>query len=127
MRRLLLTLPLFAAACAAFGPPQPVEAKLSPDRLVVSLSNGEICTGDRTTTTATPSGWSGRLAGCSEALPYEVSLDPHRNLVQGFVGELFKLIGLDGLAPNGQVRITDATGHVTMFVSPRPSDPRDLH
>ena len=127
MTRLILILPLIAAACAAFGPPQPVEAKLSPDRLVVSLSNGEICTGARAAATATPTGWTGRLTGCSQALPYEVSLDPHRNLVQGFVGDLFKLIGLDGLAPNGQVRVTDAAGHVMMFVSPQPGNPRDLH
>lgn len=127
MKRLILILPLCAAACAAFGPPQPVEAKLSPDRLVVSLSNGEMCTGERTTATATATGWTGKLTGCSEALPYEVSLDPRRNLVQGFVGDLFKLIGLDGLAANGQVRLTDATGHVMVFVSPKPTGPHDLH
>ncbi len=120
MKRLLFALPLAIAACAAFGPPEPVQARLSTESLQVSLSNGEICRGDRATGTQTATGWAGHLTGCSQALTYEVSLDPHRNLIQGFVGDLFKLIGLDGaLAPNGQVRIQGSDGTPRLFVSPQ--------
>ncbi|MBI1219179.1 MAG: hypothetical protein GC186_11580 [Rhodobacteraceae bacterium] len=127
MKRLILILPLVAAACATFGPPEPVEAKLSTEQLVVTMSNGETCVGDRAAGTPITTGWSGKLSGCSQALPYEVSLDPHRNLLQGFFGELFKLIGLNGLAPNGQVRVTDSAGRAMMFISPPPTTPHDLH
>lgn len=116
---LILALPLAVAGCAAFGPPRPASAELSRTDLRVTLTNGEVCTGAKAAATPIPGGWTGKLSGCSQALPYEVSLDPHQNLLQGFVGAVFKLIGLNGaLAPNGQVRITDATGHAVMFVSP---------
>lgn len=119
MRLAFLLLPVLAAACAGLTTPVPTAARLSQDRLTVTLSNGEICTGPRPAGQAPARGWSGTLQGCGQALPYEVRMDPHRNLLQGLLVELFGAVGAKGLlAPGGEVRVTDARGTPHVFVSP---------
>lgn len=126
MRAALPLLPLLLAGCASLSTPLPKEVRLAPERLTVTLTDGEQCLGARTAANATPTGWQGTLAGCSQALPYQVRIDPHHNLLQGLLTEILGAIGAQGvLAPNGSVEITDAFGHRHLFVSP--PDVRPLH
>lgn len=121
MRRPMLLLPLAAAACATLTTPLPQSARLTPDKLTVTLTDGEQCVGARAAATATAQGWAGKLAGCSQALPYEVRLDAHPNLFQGLLVEVFGVVGAKGLlAPGGEVVVTDARGQAHVFASPPP-------
>lgn len=117
MRRLALLLPL--AACAGLATPLPQSARLSSDRLTVTLTDSETCTGAKAEGTPTATGWSGHLTGCSQALPYEVRFDRHPNLLQGALTEVFGVIGAHGLlSPGGEVLVTDAKGTTHVFASP---------
>lgn len=121
MRRPFLFLPLAAAACATLTTPLPQSARLTPDSVTVTLTDSERCLGTRAGATDTGHGWSGKLSGCSQALPYEVRLDAHPNIFQGVMVEVFQAIGAKGLlAPGGEVLVTDARGVQHVFASPPP-------
>ncbi|MDE3027585.1 MAG: hypothetical protein KGH84_04235 [Paracoccaceae bacterium] len=121
MKHLIWAAPLALAACVAPMAVVPVQAKLSDTRLAVTMSDGVICTADKTKDTATPTGWAGTFKNCGHPMKYEVSLDARRNLLQGLFYGVFGLIGLNGaLAPNGQVRVENGAGEVQVFTSPPP-------
>ena len=130
---------LLVSACVAPIPVVPTEARLSTTKLVVTMSDGAICTATlpsgaqppmdaahpqakaEPAPNLTPTGWAGTFQNCGHPMKYEVSLDARRNLVQGLFYGVFGLIGLDGaLAPNGQVRVENGAGEARVFTSPPP-------
>ena len=105
------------AGCAMAGPAQPVAARLSPDLLVVSLSDGTRC--------VTPwAAGAGRLAGCGAGYDWQVTVDPRPNPLRMAFVELTAALGAAGaVPPMAEVVLTDASGRVTRLVSPPPVDP----
>lgn len=104
------------AGCAALGAPQPATARLSSDRLTVTLTDGTIC--------RVP--WAagfGRMDRCGPGLDWRVEVDPNPNpLRQAFEG-LTGALGLDGIVvPLAEVTLTDPQGRVFIFASPPPVD-----
>ncbi|OIQ72512.1 hypothetical protein GALL_458600 [mine drainage metagenome] len=121
MKHLIWAAPFVVAACVAPMAVVPVQAKLSDTHVAVTMSDGAICTADKTKDTATPTGWAGTFQNCGHPMKYEVSLDARHNLLQGLFYGVFGLIGLNGaLAPNGQVRVENGAGEVRVFTSPPP-------
>ncbi|TMV81317.1 hypothetical protein FGG78_24870 [Thioclava sp. BHET1] len=120
------TLAVFAgalalAACTAPGSVVPQHVKLTPDAVRVSMSDGTLCTGMRASAIeAGPAGWSGRLQGCREDLPYSVHVQ-RANLAAGLMTEVFDVLGAkDLLSRAGRVQVTDGAGRVHTFVTPPP-------
>ena len=107
------------AGCATGGGGAPVTARLSPVRLVVTLSDGQVCTSRRPDT----GDWAGEFADCGPGVAYRVTLDPARNPLREAFEKALVLTGLEGtIVPLAQVSVTDAAGRAYLFTSPEPFD-----
>lgn len=118
MRALIGVLAVVLAACVPMGPPRPVEARLTPERLEVRLSDGTRC--------ITPwAAGSGRMEECGGGLDWRVEPEARPGLLRRMVEELTQAIGMEkALVPMADVTLTSADGRVTRFASP-PRDGRD--
>lgn len=117
MRRSLL-LVVFLAGCAGFGGPAvPVAAKLSADRLTLSLSDGTVCRADWQA-----DGGAGRLEGCGDGFDYRVTPVGKPNLLRQLFEGVTAALGAEGiLAPMAVVEVY-GTGRAWRFVSPPPDE-----
>ncbi len=117
MRRALL-LSVFLAGCAGFGGPAvPVAARLSADRLTLSLSDGTVCRADWQAT-----GGAGRLETCGAGFDYRVTPVEKPNLLRQLFDGITAALGAEGvLAPMAVVEVSDA-GRDWRFVSPPPDE-----
>ncbi len=95
--------------------PVPQTARLSPDVLTLTLSDGTICRADWV---AAP---VGRLEDCGPGFGYVVQVVEDPNLLRQLFTGLTKALGADGhVPPMAEVVITDAMGRDHVFVSPPP-------
>lgn len=115
MRAALIPL-LLLAACAGIPTPQPQAARLSPDLLTVTLTDGTACRAD----------WrvgAGRLDGCGPGYDWQVEVVRDPNLLRQLAEGVFAALGAEGaLAPMAVVTLTDAQGRAFRFASPPPSE-----
>ncbi len=113
---------LALGGCAALqAPPVPQAARLSPEVLTLTLTDGTIC----------KAGWkaaggAGRFEDCGPGFGYAVNVVENPNILRQLFTGLAEALGAEGtVAPMAEVVITDATGRDHMFVSPPPSNLSD--
>lgn len=116
MRAVILALPLLAGCAALQAPPQPQAARLSNERLTVTLTDGTVCRADWVA-----AGGAGRLEPCGPGFDYRVTVEENPNLLRQVFTEITGALGADGVVPPmAQVVVTDAAGRAFTFASPPP-------
>ncbi|MGB8813345.1 MAG: hypothetical protein WCC57_09170 [Paracoccaceae bacterium] len=111
MRMIGIVAVLLLGGCVALqGPQRPVAAKLSPEILTVTMSDGTRC--------ATPwAAGTGRMDACG--LEWRVEPEGQPNPLRRVFVELTGALGLEGsVTPRATVTLTDASGKGYGFVSP---------
>jgi hypothetical protein len=111
---LLLALLLPLSACAGFrGPPEPVAARLTAERLDVTLSTAQVCVGRWAQATEGP------LDGCPDGWRYAVTPETGTNPARILVGAVLEALTLDSLlVPRATVTVSDPQGRAWSFRSP---------
>ncbi len=112
--RVLMVVPVLLAGCAALAVPAvPQAARLSADRLTVTLTDGTTCRADWAA-----AGGAGRLEGCGAGFDYRVTPVAKPNLLRQLAEGLAGALGAEGsLAPVAEVVVSGA-GRDWRFVSP---------
>jgi hypothetical protein len=116
-RRLLPVVAGLALSACAMAPAalRPISAQLTPEVLVVRMSDGRLCRGAR----PAEGGWRGPLNGCPDGWRYAVDLDERTNIARALVEAVLTALTLEGaLSPLAEVTVTGPDGRTTAFVSP---------
>lgn len=104
-----------AAGAGAPGMPHPQAARLSQERLTLTLSDGTICRADWR---AAP---VGRMENCGPGYGYAVREFDNPNPLRRVWTGLTTALGAEGAVPPlAEVVITDPAGIDTTFASPAP-------
>jgi hypothetical protein len=115
-RSLILALAL--GGCAGLQTaPVPQAARLSSERLTLTLSDGTVCRADWAA-----QGGAGRFQDCWPGFGYSVEVIENPNLLRQVWTGLTGALGAEGVVPPmAEVVITDAMGRDHVFVSPPPA------
>ncbi|MCK0166324.1 hypothetical protein MWU52_02045 [Jannaschia sp. S6380] len=124
MRPFLLLLPFALVACQALddgvsrtggatpsGETRIVEAKATPSRMTLRMSDGARCVSERPE--GVPGGWSGVTSDCGYQLPFTVAFKqqpkPQRFTIEAPIAPQ---------GPRAEIFVTDLDGVRRLFVSP---------
>lgn len=117
MRVALILVALIGGCALLTAPAVPQSARLSAERLDVTLTDGTVCRADWKA-----EGGSGQLDGCGSGFGYQVVEVAKPNLLrQLFVG-VTDALGAEGAVPPMAEVTVSGNGRDWRFVSPPPAD-----